>query len=182
MKFWKFFLHSWYQFYRAFRWYFACFDIFISFWQTKGFWLGVDTNLLQTVFEFLDFDTSKTTLFCIFPLLFFTFMKAWLNGFHGKGDDLANFFTAKCPHSPITSGLFWRRGGSQHRKKLMYKTFYQRPVFRNQWSTFDAFTVMDCSQVGEKWHFFTSQVSTDGYLYQFSLFNLITIKKPFAIK
>ena len=42
----------------------------------------------------------------------------------------------------------------------MYKTFYQRPVFRNQWSTFDAFTVMDCSQVGEKWHFFTSQVST----------------------
>ena len=45
----KFFLHSWYQFYRAFQWYFACFDIFVSCWQTMGFWLGVDTNLLQTV-------------------------------------------------------------------------------------------------------------------------------------
>ena len=39
-----------------------------------------------------------------------------------------------------------------------YQTFYQNSVVRNQWSTFDVFDVMDCSQIGEKWHYFTSQV------------------------
>lgn len=74
-----------------------------------------------------------------------------------------------CQSVPLFSScnnlpLSWRRGSTLHRKKLMYKTFYQRPVFRNQWSTFDAFTVMDCSQVGEKWHFFTSQPCPERHL------------------
>ena len=116
-------------------------------------------------------------------------MKAWLNGFFlGECDDLAIFYCKVSPHSPITSGLFfgWRGGSRLHRKKLMYKTFYQRPVFRNQWSTFDAFTVMDCSQVGEKWHFFTSQVSTPGdldlkrFLFKFSILTILVCTIPLS--
>ena len=74
-------------------------------------------------------------------------------------------------HCNNLPSLSWR-GAQVRRKKLMYKTFYQRPVFRNQWSTFDAFTVMDCSQVGEKWHFFTSQVSTAGDFDEKHLLNI----------
>ena len=38
-----------------------------------------------------------------------------------------------------------------------YQTFYGREVIHEEWSILDQFDIMDCSQLQEKWYFFTSQ-------------------------
>ena len=50
-KFWKiqnFFLHFWWQFYRAFQWYIVCFHTFSGCWYTEGN-VNVKSHLHTTV-------------------------------------------------------------------------------------------------------------------------------------
>jgi hypothetical protein len=43
------------------------------------------------------------------------------------------------------------------RKKTDYRTYYGAAKVYTEWSTFDRFSVFDCSEKMEKWRFFTGQ-------------------------
>jgi hypothetical protein len=44
-----FFLHFWYQFYRAFQWFIVCFHNLSGFWDTEGNVSAVPSQLATTV-------------------------------------------------------------------------------------------------------------------------------------
>ena len=61
-KFWKiqnFFLHFWWQFYRAFQWYIVCFHTFSGCWYTEGNVFAVKSHPHTTVPHFKDLISDK---------------------------------------------------------------------------------------------------------------------------
>ena len=74
-KFWKiqnFFLHFWWQFYRAFQWYIVCFHTFSGCWYTEGNVFAVKSHPATTVKVNLNpglTHSQSTLLYYTTPLL-----------------------------------------------------------------------------------------------------------------
>ena len=82
-KFWKiqkFFLHFWWQFYRAFQWYIVCFHTFSGCWYTEGNVFAVKSHSATTA-QYL----TKGKLIIVWKFFFWfyaNFQK--FRSFHGE--------------------------------------------------------------------------------------------------